>query len=75
MEQGGMPDMRVTVIDIGKPGKNLGWTIDEPIEDGTGLDECIDALAVALGQRALALGFEAPQFSPAARRSDDGRRR
>jgi hypothetical protein len=24
--------MRVAVIDVGKPGRNLGWAIDEPDE-------------------------------------------
>ena len=26
--------MRVAVIDIGKPGKNLGWAIDDPNKQG-----------------------------------------
>jgi hypothetical protein len=56
--------MRVAVIDIGKPGKNLGWAIDEPGDEGRDLDECIAALAEALRKDALALGFEAPQFVP-----------
>jgi hypothetical protein len=56
--------MRVAVIDIGKPGKNLGWAIDEPPYEGTDLDDCIVELAAALRKDALALGFEAPQFIP-----------
>jgi hypothetical protein len=56
--------MRVAVIDIGKPGKNLGWAVDEPSEQGTDLDACIEALAAALREDALALGFEATQFVP-----------
>jgi hypothetical protein len=66
--------MRAAVIDIGKPGKNLGWAIDEPRlrctkldrppRDGTDLDGCIEVLAAALREDALALGFEAPQFVP-----------
>jgi hypothetical protein len=56
--------MRVAVIDIGKPGRNLGWAVDEPSDDGTDLDACIDVLAAALSKDALALGFEAPQFVP-----------
>lgn len=56
--------LRVSVIDIGKPGKNLGWAIDEPNEDGTDIDGCINVLATALTEGPLALGFEAPQFVP-----------
>jgi hypothetical protein len=56
--------MRVAVIDIGKPGRNLGWAIDEPTEKGTCLDERIEVLATALRKGPLALGFEAPQFVP-----------
>ena len=40
--------MRVPVIDIGKPGKNLGWAIDEPDGEGTDLDACIDVLAASV---------------------------
>jgi hypothetical protein len=25
--------MRVAVIDVGTPGKNLGWAVDEPDEE------------------------------------------
>lgn len=56
--------MRVAVIDIGKPGQNLGWAVDAPAEQGTDLDGCIGVLAAALQTDALALGFEAPQFVP-----------
>jgi hypothetical protein len=56
--------MRVAVIDIGKPGKNLGWAIDEPHDEGTDLDECIDKLIASLDEGPVALGFEAPQFVP-----------
>lgn len=56
--------VRVAVIDIGKPGKNLGWAVDEPPEGGSDLDKCIDVLAAALAGGPLALGFEAPQFIP-----------
>ena len=56
--------MRVAVIDIGKPGRNLGWAVDEPSDHGTDLDACIEVLAAALRKDALALGFEAPQFVP-----------
>src|ERR1700675_2047955 len=55
--------MRVAVIDIGKPGKNLGWSFGEKPE-GCDLDECIEELASALREDALALGFEAPMFVP-----------
>ncbi len=56
--------MRVAVIDIGRPGTNLGWAIDDPKRSGTDLDDCIEVLAAALREDALALGFEAPQFVP-----------
>lgn len=56
--------MRVAVIDIGKPGRNLGWAIDDPKRNGTDLDGCIEELVAALDEDALALGFEAPQFVP-----------
>ena len=56
--------MRIAVIDIGKPGRNLGWAVDEPSDHGTDLDACIEVLATTLRKDALALGFEAPQFVP-----------
>jgi hypothetical protein len=56
--------MRVAVIDIGKPGKNLGWAIDEPEESGADLDTCIGILSASLHKGSVALGFEAPQFVP-----------
>jgi hypothetical protein len=56
--------MCVAVINIGKPGKNLGWANDEPDEEGTDLDACIKTLFVSLGKGPVALGFEAPQFVP-----------
>jgi hypothetical protein len=60
----GSYNVRVAVIDIGKPGKSLAWAIDDPNEEGSDLDECIEALATALAEGAVALGFEAPQFVP-----------
>ena len=56
--------MRVAVIDIGKPGKNLGWAMDQPDLAGVDLDECVGAIAAALRIGPVALGFEAPQFVP-----------
>lgn len=57
--------MYVAVVDIGKPGKNLGWAIDGPTtSDGTDLDKCVEHLAAALRDGPLALGFEAPMFVP-----------
>ncbi len=55
----------VCVIDIGKPGKNLGWALSGPKPiDGTDLDACIEAVATALKSGPVALGFEAPMFTP-----------
>jgi len=45
--------MRVAVIDVGKPGRNLGWAIDEPDEQGTDLDACIETLIVSLDKDRL----------------------
>jgi hypothetical protein len=56
--------MRVAAIDIGSPGKNLGWALSEPARHGTDIDECIAGLAQALRHDGLALGFEAPMFVP-----------
>lgn len=58
--------MHVAVIDIGRPGKNLGWAIRGPSisDQGSDLDACIVALCAALSQTPLALGFEAPLFIP-----------
>ena len=58
-------ECHVCVIDIGKPGKNLGWAISGPSPlDGTDLDACIAAVAEALRSGPVALGFEAPMFTP-----------
>jgi hypothetical protein len=57
--------MHTAVIDIGKPGKNLGWALSGPMSfDGTDLDTCIDAVVAALRVGPVALGFEAPMFVP-----------
>jgi hypothetical protein len=56
--------MRVAVIDIGTPGKNLGWAIDGPDDGGTDLDLCVETLIDSLRSGPVALGFEAPQFVP-----------
>jgi hypothetical protein len=56
--------LHVAVIDIGR-ADNTGWAIDGPTpSQGKSIDECVDALAVALDEGALALGFEAPMFVP-----------
>ena len=57
--------MRTAVIDIGKPGKHLGWSIDgaNPA-GGDNIDDCIGVFATALNEEGLALGFEAPMFVP-----------
>jgi len=58
-------ECHVCVIDIGKPGKNLGWALSGPERaNGTDLDACIEAVATALGSGPVALGFEAPMFTP-----------
>ena len=57
--------MHAAVIDIGAPGKNLGWALSGPTpSDGTDLDDCIAAVAAALQTGPVALGFEAPMFVP-----------
>ncbi len=57
--------MHAAVIDIGKPGKNLGWALSGPTpSDGTDLDRCVTAVAAALRTGPVALGFEAPMFVP-----------
>lgn len=57
--------MHVAVIDIGKPNKNLGWSMAGPsAAEGTDLDECINVVASALGEGPVALGFEAPMYVP-----------
>jgi hypothetical protein len=57
--------MHVAVIDIGKPGYNLGWALSGPTpSDGTDLDICIAAVAGALCTGPVAVGFEAPMFVP-----------
>lgn len=58
-------ECHVCVIDIGKPGKNLGWALSGPNPlDSTDLDACIAAVAEALRSGPVALGFEAPMFTP-----------
>jgi hypothetical protein len=54
--------MRVAVIDIATPGKNLGWAIDEPDDGGTDVDVCVEILIASLRVGPFGLGFEAPQI-------------
>jgi hypothetical protein len=65
--------MHVAVIDIGSPKKNLGWAVrgTNISDQGADLDLCIDSLLRALDQGPLALGFEAPLFVPAGRKTFD----
>lgn len=59
--------MFTAVIDIGTPGKSLGWAAVDAsgvAVDGTDVDACIDTLAQALLQEPVALGFEAPMWIP-----------
>jgi len=55
---------QVCVIDVGSPAK-IGWAI-EGIAPASGrdLDGCIEAVAAALVEGPVALGFEAPLFVP-----------
>ena len=55
------------VIDIGTPGKTLGWAAVGPTGhsvDGTDVDTCIGVLSEALRVGPVALGFEAPMWVP-----------
>ena len=64
--------MHVAVIDIGKPNKNLGWSMVGPTSvEGTDLDECVTRMASALSEGPLALGFEAPMYVPVRSVPDD----
>lgn len=57
--------MHVAVIDIGKPGKNLGWAIvGSSPTSGTDLDDAIDEISKRILQGPVALGFEAPLYVP-----------
>ncbi len=59
--------MFCAVIDIGTPGKSLGWAaVDHGghMVDGTDVDVCIDVLSEALRLGPVALGFEAPMWIP-----------
>ena len=58
--------MHVVVIDVGSPGKNLGWWMAGPYrsEGNNDIDCCVDAMANVLREGPLALGFEAPLFVP-----------
>ncbi len=59
--------MFTAVIDIGTPGKTLGWAISDAAGiafDGTDVDACITRVAEALQQGPGALGFEAPMWIP-----------
>jgi hypothetical protein len=57
--------LHAAVVDIGKPGKNLGFALAGPSPcDGTDLDAGIVAVVTALRNGLVALGFEAPMFGP-----------
>lgn len=63
--------LTVTVVDIGAPGRNLGWAMDGPVtKDGDDLDACIKAVATGLRYGPVALGFEAPMFVPFRNRAE-----
>jgi hypothetical protein len=60
----GSAPLHVAVIDIGRR-ENTGWAVEGPkSSEGKDIDECVDALAAALNDGPLALGFEAPMFVP-----------
>lgn len=59
--------MFTAVIDIGTPGKTLGWAATDvagKMVDGTDIDDCITTVAEALRKGPVALGFEAPMWIP-----------
>jgi hypothetical protein len=59
--------MFCSVIDIGTPGKSLGWaalSTAGDMVDGTDVDTCIGLLSKALRVGPVALGFEAPMWIP-----------
>lgn len=57
--------MHVAVIDIGKPGRSLGWSMAGPrTAEGTDIDQCVAELTTVLRDGPVALGFEAPMFVP-----------
>jgi hypothetical protein len=59
--------MLTAVIDIGTPGKTLGWAASDirgNVFDGTDIDVCITTVAEALRKGPVALGFEAPMWIP-----------
>jgi hypothetical protein len=65
------PALHVAVIDIGRR-ENTGWAIEGPRPShGNIIDECVDALEIALNDGPLALGFEAPMFVPLHRDSNN----
>ena len=59
--------MFTAVIDIGAPGKTLGWAATDvtgKMVDETDIDDCITTVAEALRKGPVALGFEAPTWIP-----------
>lgn len=59
--------MFTVVIDIGTPGKTLGWAGTDAtgeMVDGVDIDVCIATVAEALSKGPVALGFEAPMWIP-----------
>ncbi len=56
----------VVVVDIGSPGKNIGWSARGLTnQKGSSVDALIELLARTLPIASVALGFEAPMFLPA----------
>jgi len=65
-------EWRIASCDIGSLA-NLGWAIEGPSskDSGTDIDSCIEALALAIKNGPMALGFEAPMFVPYGRKRCD----
>jgi hypothetical protein len=58
--------MFAACIDVGKPGRNLGWATDEGGQRlaGNDLDTLVSALSGALQRGPASLGLECPLFIP-----------
>lgn len=65
VEETRLTSLTVAVVDIGRPGANLGWAMSGPSTSaGMDIDECVVRAAEAARNGPLAFGFEAPMFVP-----------